>query len=979
MAGFWQCEDTRLGRAAGATGRRRSVVVAIVVAAAFSLLIVPAAAANGFNWTGDGDGHSWSDAGNWGGSGVPQDGDSVTIGPSKSTPLPNVTGVPAISLKDLSFNGAGLSGGAVTVTGTFSWDRGNVGIPLTIDGSGSASGSNTHELSAGPFIVSSGATFTVSPGTTIFAPTCCVNPYQFKNFGTLIVPPSIVGTATLTNFEVDDSGAIVVGPGSTLDLLGDAPGTFAAGTSVEGGGSLLLDNGTPISLTGRLSIGSGTTVQLGSTGETYGPDLSGAASFVGNGSFVWQGGSISGKLGVASTITTTITGPDTKTLLGSASKGQGTLSVAGKTTMSGSGQLQFPGDGLLNNTGTLSLSPGTTIAALTCCVSPAKLTNSGTLTVPASSAGTATVSSTAFEGAGPISIGKGSTLDLLGDAPSTLAAGVAVGGGGSLALENGTPMSLAGNVSVAAGTTLRLGKSGEFYGPSIGGTGSLIGAGGFLWLGGSISGKLSVASTIATSISGPDAKLLQGLTAGTGALTLAGPTTFAGSGQIQYRGNGALTNSGTFTMSPGTSMVTINTPGKFDNTGKLVVPASTSGTATLNGAGLVFQDAGPISIGKGSTLDLLGDAGGSFAAGVAVGGGGSLALENGTPMSLAGNMSVAAGTTLRLGKSGEFYGPSIGGTGSLIGAGGFLWLGGSISGKLSVASTIATSISGPDAKLLQGLTAGTGALTLAGPTTFAGSGQIQYRGNGALTNSGTFTMSPGTSMVTINTPGKLQNTGTLVVAAPAGTATLSFVALDNSGHVKLTAGTLAVNGVGYTQTAGSTQLAGGNLSSDRPLMASGGTVSGHGLITGSLVNGATVRPAATGGILEIDGSYQQTSTGTLATVIGGTTPGNGFGQLKVTKAATLAGSINATARTGYDPPVGHLFPVLTYASLTGMFSNKTGAPPYAVTYHASVADVVFSASRLRGTPARRLTAELPNARPRRRADAPERPAEHRHR
>lgn len=787
MAGFWQCEDTRLGRAAGATGRRRSVVVAIVVAAAFSLLIVPAAAANGFNWTGDGDGHSWSDAGNWGGSGVPQDGDSVTIGPSKSTPLPNVTGVPAISLKDLSFNGAGLSGGAVTVTGTFSWDRGNVGIPLTIDGSGSASGSNTHELSAGPFIVSSGATFTVSPGTTIFAPTCCVNPYQFKNFGTLIVPPSIVGTATLTNFEVDDSGAIVVGPGSTLDLLGDAPGTFAAGTSVEGGGSLLLDNGTPISLTGRLSIGSGTTVQLGSTGETYGPDLSGAASFVGNGSFVWQGGSISGKLGVASTITTTITGPDTKTLLGSASKGQGTLSVAGKTTMSGSGQLQFPGDGLLNNTGTLSLSPGTTIAALTCCVSPAKLTNSGTLTVPASSAGTATVSSTAFEGAGPISIGKGSTLDLLGDAPSTLAAGVAVGGGGSLALENGTPMSLAGNVSVAAGTTLRLGKSGEFYGPSIGGTGSLIGAGGF-W-----------------------------------------------------------------------------------------------------------------------------------------------------------------------------------------------WLGGSISGKLSVASTIATSISGPDAKLLQGLTAGTGALTLAGPTTFAGSGQIQYRGNGALTNSGTFTMSPGTSMVTINTPGKLQNTGTLVVAAPAGTATLSFVALDNSGHVKLTAGTLAVNGVGYTQTAGSTQLAGGNLSSDRPLMASGGTVSGHGLITGSLVNGATVRPAATGGILEIDGSYQQTSTGTLATVIGGTTPGNGFGQLKVTKAATLAGSINATARTGYDPPVGHLFPVLTYASLTGMFSNKTGAPPYAVTYHASVADVVFSASRLRGTPARRLTAELPNVRPRRRADAPERPAEHRHR
>ena len=221
-------------------------------------------------------------------------------------------------------------------------------------------------------------------------------------------------------------------------------------------------------------------------------------------------------------------------------------------------------------------------------------------------------------------------------------------------------------------------------------------------------------------------------------------------------------------------------------------------------------------------------------------------------------------------------------------------------------------------------------------------------------------MTSGTTVGAINTPAKLQNTGTLLVAASAGTATLRFVALDNSGNLKLTAGTLAVNGVGYTQTAGSTQLAGGNLSSDRPLMASGGTVTGHGLITGSLVNGATVRPAATGGILEIDGSYHQTNTGTLATVISGTTPGNGFGQLKVTKAATLAGSINATAGTGYDPPVGHPFPVLTYASLTGMFSKQTGAPPYAVTYHANVADVAFSASRLRGTRARRLTAERPN-------------------
>ena len=218
MAGFWRCEETRLGHAAAATDPRRCAVVAILVAAAFWLLLAPAAWANGVSWTGDGDGHSWTDPSNWGGE-LPKQGDSVTIGPTKSTPLPNVTGVPAISLQDLSFDGAGLSGGAVTVTGSFSWDQGSIRIPLTIEGSGSASGTKTHELSAGPLIVSSGATFTVSPGTTIFAPTCCVNPYQFKNFGTLIVPPSIVGTATLTNFEVDDSGPIVVGPGRLLTSL----------------------------------------------------------------------------------------------------------------------------------------------------------------------------------------------------------------------------------------------------------------------------------------------------------------------------------------------------------------------------------------------------------------------------------------------------------------------------------------------------------------------------------------------------------------------------------------------------------------------------------------------------------------------------------------------------------------------------------------------------------------------------------------
>jgi len=86
-----------------------------------------------------------------------------------------------------------------------------------------------------------------------------------------------------------------------------------------------------------------------------------------------------------------------------------------------------------------------------------------------------------------------------------------------------------------------------------------------------------------------------------------------------------------------------------------------------------------------------------------------------------------------------------------------------------------------------------------------------------------------------------------------------------------------------------------------------------------------VGDAGKAGLLSITGAYTQLSTGTMTGLINGTTAGTGFSQLKVTGAATLAGTINFTVATGFQGSLtlGETFTVLNAASITGSFSNST--------------------------------------------------------
>jgi hypothetical protein len=722
-----------------------------------------ASASSSQTWTAGGDGSSWGDPMNWASNSVPQNGDSVTIPAVRFPARTVVNGMPAgTQLQDLTMTDASLSGGDVTVAGNFSWTVSQgfeiLSSPLTVAGDASFSGAGEADSQApmtfegttefnGPGLLSiqdAGAaitndgTLTVAPAAAVRASVCCVNPDVFRNNGTVAMTSG--GTGNLGFMEFNDQGSVVVAPGSLLDITG-GPGEFGTAAAISGGGTLQFEQGATMTLATGISIGAGSTVTLTGNAQFFGP-----GTFVGGGKFSWTGGTIDGSLDVGKTIHTTVSGTATKSLTSPGST-HALLAFHGPTTVTGAGPLEtFASD--ISNSGTFTIKAGATVDANACCVSPDLFTNTGTLTVPASTAGTASLARMDLVDKGPVTVGAGSTLHVTA-APGSLGAGIAISGGGTLDFDQGETVTLATGVSIGAGTTLML----------------------------------------------------------------------AGS------------------------------------------PSST------------------------------------------------------------------------------FFGP-----GSLTGTGSFAWTGGTISGNLDVASTIATTISGTSAKELTSPNSTPTALTLHGATSLTGSGELELFGTTTLSNLGTMTLNTGTTVgasVCCVSPDTFRNGGTLLVAAGTGTATVTNMQLSNSGTVKVNGGTLAINTLGYKQTAGATQLAGGSVTAAKQMNIAGGTLSGFGTITGSVLNGGTVAPSTTGGVLKITAAYNQKSTATLSSVITGTTPGTKFGQLSVGGKATLAGTLKVNTGNGFVPGHGQSFSVLLYHTRAGTFGTLTGTPAYSVTYTATAANVVY--------------------------------------
>ena len=607
-----------------------------VLAALVAACVVPsvAHASSSDVWSGNGDGSSWSDAQNWQSMTVPANGDSVTIAPTAKQVRPHVTGMPAgTDLQDLTLTDASLSGGDVTVEGSFDWTATfsfeSLAAPLTVVGNASFSGAGeldsqdpmtfegTTDIAgpgllsiqdSGPAITNSG-TLTLEPNVSVRGSVCCVNPDVFLNTGTVSL--SGAGTATLGFMGFNDQGSVITPPGGLIDVIG-GPGSFGTGSHISGGGTLQFDMGAAITLASSVSIAAGTTVALTGNAEFFGP-----GSFTGSGKFSWSGGTIDGSLDVASTIHTSLSGTATKQMMSTSPSTPSLLAFHGPTTVTGSGPLEtFHAN--VSTSGAFTLKAGAKVSASTCCVNADEFLNTGTLIVPASTSGTASIAFMNFADQGPVSVGTGSTLHVTAG-PGSFSPAVAITGGGTLDFDSNDQMTLASNISIGAGTTLLQTGGATFTGP-----GSFTGTGSYAWSGGTVTGNLDVASTITTAISGTATKNITSPNSTPTALTLRGATTVSGTGEVELSGTTTLNNLGTMTLQTGATIgasVCCAAPDTFRNSGTLVVAAGTGTATTTNMAftnsGAVRVTSGTFSIGTLSYKQTAGStqlAGGSITA-----------------------------------------------------------------------------------------------------------------------------------------------------------------------------------------------------------------------------------------------------------------------------------------------------------------------------------------------------------------------------
>jgi hypothetical protein len=652
------------------------------------------------------------------------------------------------------------------------------------------------------------------------------------------------------------------------------------------------------------------------------------------GLFNWTGGEIQNSVTVPFGGVAFISGSDPKTLSPLSGAGSGQLELGGISHFSGAGVLNITAGAAITNTGFFLAMPGTSMKADICCVVLGVFDNDGTFAVSnlvITKPGTVALNWVSFDDSGNVIVDQGSTLDL-NVAPSNLNAGATFSGKGRTLFEGGAIANLTGTVTLGSGSTLEVGSSSTGSPGVLAGTGALIGSGRFVWSAGEVRARLSVLNPVATVIVGTNDKTL-GADSGpqTGKLNLAGPTSFSGTGRLIFTAGIVLTNTGIFSTMPGTRMQASGCcngqPAVFDNDGAFAVTNLTPpGTVVLNGVS--FDDTGTVSVDKGSTLDLN-NAPSNLNAGARFVGKGRTLFEGGAIATLTGTMALGLGSTLELGASPTGTPGVLAGTGTLSGSGRFVWSGGEVRANVSVLSTIATVIDGTNDKTLSAISGPlAGRLNLAGPTSFSGTGRLVFTPGAVLINRGVSTFSQGMTLTYTSccvNPARFRNQGLLVNNVGAATTSFTGVELDNTGVVVLLSGTLATQLTPYNQTLGVTLLSGGSLNSSQPLVIGGGLVMGHGTITAEVTNSGGVKPLSLGGTLGIVGGFTEPMSGTLFVTIGGTTAGNGFSQLNVSRAVGVGGTLSIAKPRGFVPALGQSFTILTGASRSGQFATVTGS------------------------------------------------------
>ena len=730
------------------------------------------------------------------------------------------------------------------------------------------------------------------------------------NAGTLIVDDAdflggntIVNNATLnfTNLasgtysgSMSGAGVVNVGGGGASVTTFSGTNTYTGDTTITQGtlqllgGAAIADTGNVVVTTpGILDVAASETV--GSINGDGSITLSGGDLTVGSGAF---SGDISGANGLTKIGTGSLVLSGANTFTGAATVSNGTLELQGGNAIGDTTAVIVNATASPAAAGNLLVSAAETIGSLS--------GNGGTVVLDAGLT-TGDASNTTYagviSGAGSLTKQGTGTFTLTG--ANTYSGGTVINAG---TLEGNTTSLQGDIVANAAGTLLFTQPANGTYAGAISGAGVVTKAGaGTLTLTGDNSGHSgttnlnggTVSIGAATNIGTGTLAFDGGTLNTTGALTLANAVTLGAGGGTVLTGadttlSGVISGAGAL-VKTGAANLTLSGANTYSG-GTTVSAGTLTGTTTslqgdiLNNAAVVFDDAG------------LGTYAGNLT------GTGTLTKLNTGSVTLSGVNTYSGATTI----SG----------GTLIAAG----TGIGDSSAVTVDAGALFQLTGDEAI---GSLAGAGDVDTGAFTLTAG-------GNGSSTSvTGTLV---GTALTKTGAGNfTLGGTGTLTGGIAANAGTVSVGGAYTSPATVASGATLNVLASGaltgnVTGAAGSFTVVNGTVTGD---VANAGRLSGAGTIVGAVTNTGTVAPGNSPGILNIDGSFAQTATGTLAIELTPTAvAGTGYDQVSVTG---LVGTAALDGTLALAPAAGLYTAGATYdivsatGGITGGFATITGA------------------------------------------------------
>jgi hypothetical protein len=606
----------------------------------------------------------------------------------------------------------------------------------------------------------------------------------------------------------------------------------------------------------NVTVGSSTTLAKLTVGE--GAYIKGSPLVISS-SFSWTGGVIFNEITIMPSALFTISGGNPKKL--DNSYGSGMITNVGTAAMVAGGPLILAVDASFINNGVFVIQAPASLLG-DCCVTNNKFVNNGILHA-VNLAGFVLPANAMFKGValvnnGIVNVDLANLVLDLGN--HVLNPGGDFGGGGRTQITGATTL-ISGTQHIASGATIEVTGSPTQTQGILDGKGTLIGLGRLLWTGGEIRAQLTISMGVGLEISGPMTKILNAGFGG-GVIDNQSFATWKDQGPLEFDFEPKFINNGSVTASGGVRAVSnrccVRPTAVFQNNNDFIKDM-TPGTVTFDGVsfenyGFIFIPMGWVDLAKGH--HILHDGGSLRGAGRLRVVAPSTELQQNTNLDIGATLELAA-NPMPDQSPGE-----LSGAGSISGFATFLWTGGKLSAALRLWPGMSLVVKGPYTKTLEA-GSGAGRLQSEGQGFWDESGPVQMGYGSSLINLGSMQVLSPTVLQGISSGRYFDNRGELTLCAP-GKSIFDRVDFQNTGTLKLLCGVLSLDNTSqYIQDAGSTVLQGGTISSSLPLQFKGGDLRGTGVISGSLVNAATLAPGTGIGALHLTGDYTQQASGSL--------------------------------------------------------------------------------------------------------------------